>query len=63
MGRSKRYNNEAKKEDRKVSIYEPERKVVQAKILKRPSSKKEEHIRIIAQAARITEAHKTLDCG
>jgi hypothetical protein len=61
MGRSKRYKNEAKEEE--VSIDEPER-VVQAKTLKRPPSKKEENIRIIAQshAVRITEAHKTLDC-
>jgi transposase len=35
---------------------------VQAKPLKRPSPKKDENIRIIAHAVRITEVHKTLDC-
>jgi hypothetical protein len=36
--------------------------LLKKKTLKRPSSKKEENIRIIAHAVRITEAHKTLDC-
>jgi hypothetical protein len=48
-----------KKKTIKVYIDEPERIVVQAKTLKRPSSKKEENIRI----GGITEAHKNLDCA
>jgi hypothetical protein len=45
MGRSKRHNNEAKEEDRQRNLKdEPERKVVKAKTLKRPSSKRRKHL-------------------